>query len=190
MSDKPSLERELKFAAVEHERLRERLRELEAERRRAPSFEDNLILDRDGELAAAGCILRLRTDGHGARLTFKGPPRFEERVKVRQEHETKVEDAAAVKALLGSLGYGPVKRYQKYREEWELGGVTIALDHTPVGQFAEFEGEGAETVAKRCGFDPEKSERRNYLRLYEDYRKEHPEAPRDMVFPDTKERPT
>ena len=52
------------------------------------------------------------------------------------------------------------------------GGVTIALDHTPIGDFAEFEGDGAETVAKRCGFDPDKAERRSYLRLYEEYLKQ------------------
>ena len=48
--------------------------------------------------------------------------------------------------------------------------------------FAEFEGDGAETVAKRCGFDPAKSERRSYLRLYQDYLKQHPDAPPEMTF--------
>ncbi len=81
-----------------------------------------------------------------------------------------------------------VRRYQKVREEWQLGGVTIALDHTPIGDFAEFEGERAEVVAKRCGFDPDKAERRSYLRLYEDYLKEHPDAPPEMVFSDRRER--
>ncbi len=59
----------------------------------------------------------------------------------------------------------------------------IALDHTPIGDFAEFEGDGAEKVAKRCKFDPETAERRNYLQIYQDYRAEHPEAPADMIFP-------
>ena len=45
-------------------------------------------------------------------------------------------------------------------------------------------GDGAETVAKRCGFDPQKSERRSYLRLYEDYLKSHPDAPPEMTFTD------
>jgi hypothetical protein len=60
--------------------------------------------------------------------------------------------------------------------------VTIALDHTPIGDFAEFEGDGAETVAKRCGFDPDKAERRSYLRLYQDHLKKHPDSPPEMVF--------
>lgn len=182
MSEPGPIEREIKFNGVEHERLRERLAELEAERIGSPAFEDNWVFDRRGELSGVGSILRLRSDGHGARLTFKGPARFEGRTKLRQEHEVRLLDAAEARALLECLGYQAVKRYQKVREEWELGGVTIALDHTPVGDFAEFEGEGAETVARRCGFDLETAERRTYLRLYEDYLKEHPEAPPDMIF--------
>jgi adenylate cyclase class 2 len=176
------LEKELKFGGVELERLRERLLELEAERLRAPTLEDNLLFDRDGELGRQGALLRLRKDGHGARLTFKGPLRLEGNLRIREEHETEVGDAATARILFESLGYTANRRYQKMREEWRLGGVTIALDHTPIGDFAEFEGEGAETVARRCGLDPDTGERRSYLRLYDDYLAEHPEAPRDMLF--------
>ncbi|HRC87118.1 MAG TPA: class IV adenylate cyclase [Thermoanaerobaculia bacterium] len=182
MASDRSLEREVKFDGVEHDALRQRLSEMEAERASAPTFEDNWILDRNNELLSGGCVLRLRVDSRGAFLTFKGPAHFEGRTKVRTEHETRVDDAEAMRALLEELGYRVVRRYQKMREEWHLGGVTIALDHTPIGDFAEFEGEGAETVARRCGFDLERSERRTYLRLYEDYLKLHPEAPPDMVF--------
>jgi adenylate cyclase class 2 len=176
------MERELKFPGVELEKLRERLAELEAERRGPGAFEDNWILDRGDELLSSGRILRLRTDGGRARLTFKGPMRLEGNLKIRQEHEFEIGSAEEARALFENLGYTAVRRYQKVREEWQLGGVTIALDHTPIGDFAEFEGDRAEVVAKRCGFDPEKAERRSYLRLYQDYLKEHPEAPPEMVF--------
>ena len=179
---KDHLEKELKFRGVELEQLRERLTELEAERRGPGAFEDNWILDRGNELLSSGRILRLRTDGGRARLTFKGPMRLEGNMKVREEREIEVESAEEARALFENLGYVAVRRYQKVREEWQLGGVTIALDHTPIGDFAEFEGERAEVVAKRCGFDPQKAERRSYLRLYEDYLKAHPEAPPEMVF--------
>ena len=75
-----------------------------------------------------------------------------------------------------------MRRYQKIREEWRLGAETICLDHTPIGDFVEFEGEKAEAVAKRCGFDPATAVRKSYLMLYEDWIAEHPDAPRDMVF--------
>lgn len=184
MANKTGIERELKFGGVELEALRERLEELAAERLAAGSFEENQVFDRDGEVYSAGCVLRLRQEARGASLTYKGPMRLEGRMKVREEHETEVGDADATRALLEGLGYEVVKRYQKVRETWRLGGVSIALDHTPIGDFAEFEGESADRVALRCGFDPDEAERRSYLRLYEDHRADHPDAPADMVFPD------
>jgi adenylate cyclase class 2 len=184
----PGIEREIKFREVEHDRLRDRLLELEAERTGPGSLEDNWVFDRNGELERERSILRLRRDPKGALLTFKGPPRFEERTKVRAEHETAVEDAAATRSLLESLGYRVVKRYQKIRETWRLGGVTIALDHTPIGDFAEFEGEGAERVARRCELDPAHAERRSYLRLYADFQAANPAAPPDMTFGDRADR--
>ncbi len=176
------IERELKFACDDLEAVRERLAELGAERQAAAAFEDNLVFDRDGELERAGCVLRLRSDRHGARLTFKGPPRFEDGVKVRDEREIGVSDAQGARALLESLGYGVVQRYQKMREEWQLGGVVAALDHTPVGDYVEFEGKAAQ-VAKRCGFAIGEAERRSYLRIYDDHRRDNPDAPPQMVFP-------
>lgn len=184
MRSSDSFERELKFPGVELEKLRERLIELEAERKGPSAFEDNWILDRANELMKEDKILRLRTDAGRARLTFKGPMRVEGNLKVREEQEIEVENAEVAQALLGNLGYEVVRRYQKMREEWQLGGVTIALDHTPIGDFAEFEGDRAEVVAKRCGFDSEKSEHRSYLQLYEAYLAEHPDAPPEMVFTD------
>lgn len=182
MRSKDNLEKEIKFPGVELDRLRDRLIELEAERVGPSAFEDNWILDRANELLSNGKILRLRIEGTRARLTLKGPMRLEGNLKVREEHEVQIENADAARSLLEGLGFSVVRRYQKMREEWQLGGVTIALDHTPIGDFAEFEGDRAEVVAKRCGFDPEKGERRSYLRLYEDYLKEHPDAPPEMVF--------
>ncbi len=182
-SSKPSVERELKFSLGEMNALRDRLGELEAERLSTSQLEDNWLLDRDGEMQRSGCVLRLRNDGQGAVVTFKGPPSFEGGVKIRTEHESRVDSLENMQNLFESLGYQPVRRYQKMREEWRLGGVIIALDHTPIGDFVEFEGVGAETVARRCGFPEEEAEQRNYLGIYDDYLKENPEAPPDMVFP-------
>ena len=183
---KPLEERELKFRAEGLEAVRERLLELEAERVGPAHFEDNWLLDRDGELLARGCVLRLRFDGRGAHVTFKGPRRMDGSTKVRTEHEFTVGDLEHAQALFESLGYTIVRRYQKMREYWRLGGVEVALDRTPIGDFVEFEGARAETLAKRCGFDLPRAERRSYLRLYDDYLRAHPEAPREMVFPPEK----
>lgn len=173
---------ELKFPCPSLEDLRERLRELEAERLSAASPEDNKVYDRKNRLRQEGKLLRLRVEPKGSRLTFKGPPRFEGQVKIRVEYETEVEDATQMDAILASLGFELVRRYQKKREEWHVGGVTVSLDHTPIGDFVEFEGTGADAVAKRCGFVLDEAEKRTYVELYEDYRRDNPEAPPDMVF--------
>lgn len=182
------VERELKFAEVDHNELRARLQELEAEQQGPPALEDNFIFDRDGELAEAKKLLRLRVDRNGCKITYKGPARYEGKIKIRDEHETALGDMETGRAIVEALGYVQVARYQKYREEWLLGSLVICLDHTPIGDFAEFEGEGCDRVAKRCGLDVESAERRNYLRLYEDYVAEHPDAGREMVFPGEKGR--
>lgn len=179
---KDVVERELKFPCDNLEGMRERLLAFEAERLAAGGVEENLVFDRDGSLLKKRQILRLRRDRSGWSLTFKGSPAFEDGVKIRAERETKVENGEEVHAILGGLGYEVVKRYEKKREEWRLGGVTVALDHTPIGDFVEFEGSGAATVARRCEFDVQQAETRSYVELYEDYRREHPEAPPDMVF--------
>ncbi len=181
--DQQSTERELKFAQVEHSLLRERLIDMAAECEGSGALEDNWIFDRNDRLADQGQALRLRADRRGNRLTFKGPAVFDGKVKIRTEYETVVDDLEQMRSILESLGYRSARRYQKIREEWRLGSIIIALDHTPIGDFAEFEGEDCERVARRCGFDPENAERRSYLRLYSDYRIEHPESPMDMIFP-------
>lgn len=177
-----SIERELKFAEVQHDLLRDRLIQMEAERLVPSSIEENLLFDRDGALLGQGCVLRLRIESRGSWLTYKGPADFEGRTKVRVEHETEVGDPDATHRLLESLGYQVTRSYQKRREIWQVGGVTVALDHTPIGDFAEFEGDAAEALAKRFGLDPQTAERRSYLRLYEDYLRENPDAPRNMTF--------
>lgn len=187
MSAQPAvpIERELKFAQVDLDALRQRLLELEAERVGPAVFEENWILDREGELAGRSCVLRVRAEeGRGAILTYKGPATFEGPARLRPELELRVESAETALHLFALLGYQVQKRYQKLREEWRLGSETICLDHTPLGDFVEFEGSKAEAVAKRCGFDPEQAVRKSYLMLWAEHAAAHPEAPGDMVFPD------
>lgn len=182
MNEDDGIESELKFPVEELGALRERLTELEAERLSPSALEDNWVLDRDNALRDAASLLRVRQDRNGARVTWKGPPTFDGPLKQREERECGIEDAEELLTLFERLGYRVVHRYQKHREEWRLGGVKVALDHTPMGNFVEFEGDGAEKLAQRCGFTMDRAERRSYLRLYLDYVKGHPEAPRNMVF--------
>jgi len=185
MTAKDAVERELKFAQVDLDALRSRLVELEAERVGPAIFEENWLVDRDGELGDRASVLRVRAEeGRGAVVTFKGPATFDGPTKLRSEIELRVESAEIALKLFEALGYHVERRYQKMREEWRLGTETICLDHTPIGDFVEFEGDRAEAVAKRCGFDLEQALRKSYLMLYAEHLVENPDAPFDMVFPD------
>jgi len=183
VSSGDGVERELKFRCPDLAGLRDRLIELEAERLRPSSFEDNVLFDEDDRLKDEGLTLRLRVEAHRSRLTYKGPAHFEGSVKVRDEIEIEVSDSEDTQKIFEALGYKISRRYQKHREEWHLGGVTISLDHTPIGDYAEFEGAGAETVARRTGFKADEAERRTYIQLYDDWHEENPDSPAEMVFP-------
>jgi adenylate cyclase class 2 len=150
-------------------------------------FESNDLYDRgDGELANRGCALRLRRTDEGATLTFKGPPRFESGVKTREERETVVSDPAATERILQGLAFERRFRYEKQREEWKLEGCTIALDETPIGHFAEVEGEppAIRRVVQRLGLDFSEAVPYTYAELYRRRRSEDPALPKDMVFGD------
>src|SRR5580765_6089849 len=96
--------------------------------------EDSLLDTPDEELRRRRCVLRVRVESGKSLLTFKGPvqPAL---TKVREELETVVGDGALVVHVLEQLGFHVWFRYQKYREEFALEDVIVALDETPVGTF-------------------------------------------------------
>src|SRR5262249_3321145 len=71
--------------------------------------------------------------------TFKGPVQ-PSTVKLREELETVVADGPVLIGILEELGFRAWFRYEKYREEFALDDVIIAVDETPVGTFVEIEG--------------------------------------------------
>jgi adenylate cyclase class 2 len=180
------VEREMKVPVAGLDPLRAALAELGARRLEPATFEDNLVLDDDaGTLVGAGRLLRLRRWGAVVTLTYKGPATFVDGVKHRQELETTVDDLEATLAILATLGFSPVRRYQKRRELWHADTVHVALDETPIGCFVELEGDEAtlRELASRLGLDPARAARGTYLDLWNEWRAHHPDAGPDMVFP-------
>jgi adenylate cyclase class 2 len=180
-----ALEHEIKIPVPSLAAVRQRLRASVAVLRHGETFEENWVLDDVGRsIAAGGCLLRVRRWGAQSYLTYKGPARFAGGVKTREEIETTVGDPEIVLRALAALGFTPWRRYQKRREMWELAGVAVTLDTTPMGPFVELEGppETIPAVAATLGLDPAHAVAGTYLHLWEEYRGAHPEAPADMVF--------
>lgn len=173
-------ETEVKLRVPDLGKVREALRRMGAELARERHLEDNVLFDDGrGTLRDRGTVLRLRRTPHSGVLTFKGPRQLEEGVKSREERETTVDDPAALEAILTSLGYRRVFRYQKYRESWTHLDQEIELDETPIGNFLEIEGDlqGIHAVARELGFTPRDYLSDSYVGLFFDSGGEG-----DMVF--------
>jgi adenylate cyclase class 2 len=129
--------------------------------------EDSLLDTPDEELRRRRCVLRVRVESGRSLLTFKGPvqPSI---MKLREELETVVADGSLLVRILEELGFRVWFRYQKYREEFALDDVIVALDETPVGTFVEIEGGDRSIVgtAEALGRSPADFLLDSYRRLY------------------------
>jgi adenylate cyclase class 2 len=179
------LEIEIKFALKDRSALVRRLREIKAQQLYSETFEDNIVLDRRGELRTRGALLRVRKFGRYALATFKGPTAFEGGVKTREEVQTGVESFELAIQLFDSLGFKPAFRYQKFREVWRVRDVEVVLDRTPIGDFFEIEGpmDTIRAVAEELGMNMEAGIRQSYADLYRQARRTRADLPENMVFP-------
>lgn len=147
-------------------------------------LQEDALLDTDEEeLRRRRCVLRIRMENGKSRLTFKGPaePGI---MKVREEIETVVGDGSILLRVLQELGLHVWFRYEKYREEFALEDVIVAVDETPVGTFVELEGSehGINTTAEALGRRPSDYIQDSYRGLFLLLRKEFGIAGPDMVF--------
>ncbi|MCU1227680.1 MAG: cyaB [Acidobacteria bacterium] len=176
---------EVKFALRERVELLRKLTELGGQRLYPETFEDNIVLDRRGELRTKGALLRVRKFGRYSIATFKGPMSIEGGVKSREEVQTGVESFELAIQLFDSLGYKPVFRYQKFREVWRIREVEVVLDRTPIGDYFEIEGplDVIRSVATDLGMNMDHAIRQTYADLYRQARRTRADLPENMVFP-------
>lgn len=167
-----NLETEVKFRVPDLAALRDRLIARGASPIQPRHLEQNVLFD-DSEksLRGRGMLLRLR-DALGAHITLKAPAppdRQSSQHKARVEHEISVDRADEAFAILTGLGYAPWWRYEKYRESFRLGGATISLDHTPIGDFVEIEAppDSIRLVAGQLGFDWSARSLQTYRELFD-----------------------
>jgi adenylate cyclase class 2 len=129
--------------------------------------EDSLVDTSDGLLRRRHCALRVRIESGRTLLTLKGPVQPSD-VKVREELETVAGDGSVLLRMLEELGFHVWFRYEKYREEFALDGVIVAIDETPVGTFVEIEGSerGIAAMAASLGRSPSDYLLDSYRRLF------------------------
>src|SRR5215471_10199498 len=161
------LEREIKLRFPDVETARAAVLETGATPLRGRRLQEDCLLDTpDDNLRRRRCVLRVRVESGKSYLTFKGPVQ-PSTVKVREELETVVADGPVLIHVLEELGFRAWFRYEKYREEFALDEVIIAIDETPVGTFVEIEGgqRGITEVAVALGRGPSDYLLDSYRRL-------------------------
>ena len=176
---------EVKFKLDDRAALQRKLHDLGGERLYAETFEDNMVLDRRGELRTKGALLRVRKFGKYALVTYKGAMAFEGGIKSREEVQTGVESFELAIQLFDSLGYKPVFRYQKYREVWHVRDTEVVLDRTPIGDYFEIEGppDTIRAIVSDVGMNMDHALRHSYADLYKQARRTRSDLPEHMVFP-------
>lgn len=175
---------EVKFSLRDRNELVRKLHEIGATRLYAETFEDNIVLDRRGELRTRGALLRVRKFGRYALATYKGPMSMAEGIKTREEVQTGVESFELAIQLFDSLGFKPIFRYQKFREVWRVREVEVVIDRTPIGDYFEIEGavDVIRSVATDLGMSMDQAIRQTYADLYRQHRRTRADLPENMVF--------
>jgi adenylate cyclase class 2 len=183
-------EREVKFLVSDFSPYREALARLGAARKSA-FFEDNIIFDDEqNSLRRKEKVLRLRKADR-ATLTLKTPVKNRElpdgresQFKVREEYEIDISDFETAERIVTELGYRKTFRYQKNREVYTWGQTSVLLDHTPIGDYIEIEGDEntIRDLCNRLNLSLEKGITKNYMTLYNEFRTLNSGAPEDMVF--------
>jgi adenylate cyclase class 2 len=174
-------------------------------------FEQNTIYDTpESAFRRTGRLLRLRLETPARRspairgprlvrprlrprravLTAKAPPHpagrrpARARYKERLERELLIPNPALFSRTLGSLGLRRSFIYEKYRSTFELAGLHLDLDETPVGTFLELEGspQAIDRAARALGFTPHDYIRGTYWDVYAADCRRRSRPLKNMVF--------
>jgi adenylate cyclase class 2 len=183
----PRLEIEIKLKVSREPEVRDRIGRAGGRLLHDREFEDNRVFDfPDQTLLRRGEMLRIRILERGVILTFKGPGRVESGKKVREETESLLApaEAGAITQIIERIGLIQAFRYQKYRTTWEIKGLHVTLDETPIGTFLELEGDSAsiDSVAGLLGYTPGEYISASYRDLYLMKQIDTPDAAHEMVF--------
>jgi adenylate cyclase, class 2 len=179
---------ELKFGVADVRALRSAADELGFRLVTERTFESNTLYDTpDRQLRGRRQILRLRQYGARSTVTHKRQADNGDgdlRYKTRIETESLIEDCDALAEIFTQLGYGPVFRYEKFRTEWEMDEGHLVLDETPIGVWAELEGQPAwiDAMLEKLGIAPELQSTESYGKLFVRWKEETGSAAENLMF--------
>ncbi|WP_432736253.1 class IV adenylate cyclase [Maridesulfovibrio sp. FT414] len=168
-----ALETELKYVNADLDGCRE-IMDRQGGHKLSRHYERNLVLDDPGRtLFKRSALLRVR-QADRVTMTVKRIPALvsEGKAKVYVEHETEVSSFDETVAALQVLGYHPVFKYEKIREEWEFKGCHVCLDLLPFGPFIEIEGSEDKILscAASLGLAEKDSCKKTYHELNREFR--------------------
>jgi adenylate cyclase class 2 len=209
---------EIKLRVPDAAALRSRLKHLRAREITPRTYESNTLYDTpEQDLRRRGKLIRIRieipavslTKKHQiestpAVLTYKSPSRLtrtareggkytrvRSHFKIKDEAEVHIAGAPEMSRILGSLGFHPAFRYEKFRTTYSLPGLRglkIELDETPVGNYLELEGPvtAIDRGARLLGYARRDYLKETYGSLYLADCRRLGRKPGDMLFPPTK----
>ena len=183
-----AIETEIKFRAADLAGLSRRLQAAGFHLQTARSFESNVLYDTpDRRMRARTEILRIRSYAGRWTLTHKRLPvntPGEDRHKHRIETETEISDGNALAGVFQSLGLVAAFRYEKWRTEWHDGQGHCVIDETPIGNYAELEGQPAwiDSTAAQLGVSQSDYVTLSYGRLFDLWREQHRSQAEDLTF--------
>jgi len=183
-----SIETEIKFRVKDAAELARRLREAGFREETPRTFESNVLFDTlDRAMRSRTEILRIRSYGGRWVITHKRLPDGrpgEDVHKHRIETETQVGDGDVLAQVFKSIGLVEAFRYEKWRSEWSDGAGHCVIDETPIGVFAELEGEAEwiDRSAVKLGVDRSAYITLSYGRLFEQWCAENKSEAKDLTF--------
>lgn len=181
---------ELKFPVSDPEAFRRKVEALGFRLETERTLEHNTLYDTaDRSLRVRRQILRLRTYGKRCTVTHKRQASESDagsRYKTRIETESGVDDCAALAEIFTQLGYSPVFHYEKFRTEWGFNETSghLVLDETPIGIWAELEGDPAwiDAMMERLGVVADDSTTASYGALFLDWKARTGSPAEHMTF--------
>ncbi|MFC2065135.1 class IV adenylate cyclase [Chloroflexota bacterium] len=189
MASNIHLESEVKFLLSDPQRIENRLLQLKGKLIQARTLEINYRLDSQNlHLSSENKVLRLRKDV-SSWLTYKGPGSYQDGIGIREEIEIPIGDIQSAIKLLEAIGFQVEQIYEKFRTVYRWNDVYVMIDHLPIGDYVELEGNDLEQIkelAIHLGLNWDRHIRMGYLQIFNLFCRLSGRQIRDIRFDDNK----